>query len=43
MLFIPVEQNKQIREQHSKAERQAAADYKRQLRLEKAKERHRGR
>ena len=42
-LRIQLEQNKQIREQRSKAERQATADYKRQLKLEKAKARHRGR
>ena len=39
---IQLEQNKQIREQRSKAERQATADYKRQLKLQKAKARHRG-
>ena len=42
-LRIQLEQNKQIREQRSKAERQAAADYKRRLKIEKAKARHRGR
>jgi hypothetical protein len=42
-LRLQLEQNKQIRKQHSKAEREAEADYKRQIKLEKAKARHRGR
>jgi hypothetical protein len=42
-LRIQLEQNKQIRKQRSKAERRAEADYKRQLKAEKAKARHRGR
>jgi len=42
-LRIQLEQNKQIRKQRSKAEREAEADYKRQIKVEKAKARHRGR
>ena len=40
---LQLEQNKQIHKQRSKAEREAEATYKRQLKLEKAKARHRGR
>ena len=42
-LRIQLEQNKQIRKQRSKAEREAVAGYKRQLKAQKAKARHRGR
>jgi hypothetical protein len=40
---LQLEQNKQIHKQRSKAEREAEADYKRQLKVAKAKARHRGR
>ena len=42
-LRLQLEQNKQVHQLHSKAEREAAAAYKRQLKVEKAKARHRGR
>src|SRR5215212_3623749 len=42
-LRLQLEQTKQIHKQRSKADRDAAADYKRQLTVEKAKARHRGR
>jgi hypothetical protein len=42
-LRLQLEQNKQVRRQHTKALREAEADYKRQLKLQKAKARHRGR
>jgi hypothetical protein len=42
-LRLQLEQNKQIHKQRGKAEREAEADYKRQLKVEKAKARHRGR
>jgi hypothetical protein len=42
-LRMQLEQSKQIRHQRSKAEREAEADYKRQLKVAKAKARHRGR
>jgi Protein of unknown function (DUF2992) len=42
-LRLQLEQNKQIRKQRNKAEREAEADYKRQLKILKAKARHRGR
>ena len=42
-LRLQLEQNKQIHQLRSKAEREAAAAYKRQLKVEKAKARHRGR
>ena len=40
---LQLEQNKQIRRQRGKAEREAEAGYKRQLKVAKAKARHRGR
>jgi hypothetical protein len=40
---LQLEQNKQIRKQRSKAEREAEAGYRRQIKLAKAKARHRGR
>ena len=42
-LRLQLEQNKQIRRQHSRAEREAKASYKRQIKIEKARARHRGR
>jgi hypothetical protein len=43
VLRLQLEQKKQIHKQRSKAERLADADYKRQLKIEKARARHRGR
>jgi hypothetical protein len=40
---IQLEQSKQLHKQRNKAEREAEANYKRQLKVEKAKARHRGR
>ena len=42
-LRLQLEQNRQIHKQRSKAEHEAEADYKRRLKVEKAKARHRGR
>jgi hypothetical protein len=42
-LRLQIEQHKQIRKQRSKAEREAEAAYKRQLKVQEAKARHRGR
>jgi hypothetical protein len=42
-LRLQLEQNKQIRRQRSRSEREAEASYKRQLKVEKTKARHRGR
>jgi hypothetical protein len=42
-LRLQIEQHKQVRKQHSKAEREAEAGYKRRLKAQKAKARHRGR
>lgn len=42
-LRLALEQNKQVRKLHTKAEREAEADYKRRLKIQKAKQRHRGR
>jgi hypothetical protein len=43
VLRLQLEQNKQIRKLRSKADREAENDYKRQLKVERAKARHRGR
>lgn len=42
-LRLQLEQNKQLRKQHTRAQREAEANYKRRLKLQKAKARHRGR
>ncbi|HJZ46943.1 MAG TPA: DUF2992 family protein [Roseiflexaceae bacterium] len=42
-LRLQLEQNKRMRKQLSRAEREAEADHKRQLKIQKAKARHRGR
>jgi glycine/D-amino acid oxidase-like deaminating enzyme len=42
-LRLQIEQRKQVRRQYGKAEREAEAARKRQLKLQKAKARHRGR
>ena len=42
-LRLQLEQNKQARKQRGKVEREAEAIYERQLKVEKAKARHRGR
>jgi hypothetical protein len=42
-LRLELEQNKQVHKQLGKAEREAQADHKRRLKVEKAKARHRGR
>jgi hypothetical protein len=42
-LRLALEQHKQVRKQQTKAEREAEADYKHRLKIQKAKSRHRGR